>query len=170
MKWSKQLYSVLILSFIFVLSIHSTSSVFLENENLNDQVRTMDTIFIDEIFVQSSVNETTAYGPPMTIDVRWGWTGNLTFIYWDITKDEGIPGANVTCFLLGVSILDYFDLGNGTYLVEVNTTHLWTQPTRYYLFANFNKTGFEYQEIVTAITVFPVPTHLVVFSPEVNLY
>ncbi|MBY8999150.1 MAG: hypothetical protein KGD60_15660, partial [Candidatus Thorarchaeota archaeon] len=102
--------------------------------------------------------------------VCWGWTGNLTFIYWDITKDEGIPGANVTCHLWSSipQSPEFFDLGNGTYLVEVNTTYLWALPIRCYLIVSFDKTGFEDQEVGTSIMVFPVPTELVVFSPEVN--
>ncbi len=57
MKWSKQLYSVLILSLIFIMtSIHTTSSAFMENENSNDQVMIMDSILINTSFIPDVVH------------------------------------------------------------------------------------------------------------------
>ena len=56
---------------------------------------------------------------PTNLDVAWGWTGNLTFIF---TGDFGpIDGATVEYsgeILVGV----LYELPNGTYLVEVDTT------------------------------------------------
>ncbi len=126
----------------------------------------VDSILYHESFVQSSVNETMAYGPPIVIEAYWGWAGNISFLYWDVTESEGIPGANVTCHLWGTS-QNFFDLGNGTYLVEVNTTYLWSQQI-YYLVVSFDKTGFEDQVVVTPIFVHTVRTYLEVFASEVN--
>ncbi|MHA1965874.1 MAG: hypothetical protein ACXACG_14485 [Candidatus Thorarchaeota archaeon] len=167
MNWSKQLCSVLILSLIFIMtSIHSTSSVIKEYDNSSDQVMIMDSILDLKHFFQSSVNETTAYGPPVTLFLPWGWAGNISYTYWDVTEDKGIPGANVSCYVGGFS-LDFYDMDNGLYYVELNTTNLWADMS-YYLTVNFDKTGFENQVVVTPIFVHPVHTHLEVFSPEVN--
>ncbi|MFW9965289.1 MAG: hypothetical protein ACFFCX_17075 [Candidatus Sifarchaeia archaeon] len=167
MKWSKQLYSVLVISMILIVtSVNSTFSIITRFENSSDQEIIVNSTLDLENFVQSSVNETIAYGSPTVPYVYWGWVGNLSFTYWDATKDVGIPGANVSCYIDFMS-LDYFDLGNGTYLVEVNTTYLWLE-TWFYLFVSFDKTGFENQVVVTPIIVQGVHTNLVVFSPEVN--
>ena len=167
MKWSKQLCAVLILSLMFIMtSINSTSSVFMEYENPSRQVVILDPTLDFESFIQSAVNETTAYGPTVTQDTYWGWTGNLSFTYWDVTENEGIPGANVSSGIWPL-ITEIFDLGNGTYLVEVNTTYCWIESL-YNLFVEFDKSGFEHQFIYFNIRVLSIPTDLVVLAPIEN--
>ncbi len=148
-------------------SINSTSLVFMEYENPSEQVVRMEPTLDFENFLQSSVNETTAYGPPVTQNTYWGWTGNLSFTYWDVTENEGIPDANVSSGIWPLST-EVFDLANGTYLIEVNTTDCWGDYS-YNLFVEFDKSGFEKQFIIILIHVRSIETDLVVLAPAENL-
>lgn len=121
---------------------------------------------IPNIYTQSGINETAAYGPPYALTVFWGWTGNLTYTYWDLNEDKGISNANVTCRQSFICE-GIYDQGNGSYLVEVNTTHIWS-PEYLYLVVDFDKIGFENQAVVTPMIIRPAYTDLVVFSPEQN--
>lgn len=165
MKWKTTFCLVTIIGSILMLS--GTHSL------LCDSPSTVDAgaILRHEYESLSSVNETTAYvDPPHPLHVFWGWAGNVSFTYWDLTNDEGIPGANVTCTLWSSfpQSPEFFDMGNGTYLVKVNTTYLWEVPVRCVLVVSFDKTGFQDQEAGTWIWVDSARTELVVFSPEIN--
>jgi hypothetical protein len=116
--------------------------------------------------LQDEVNETIVYRLGNVFVFYWGWTGNLSFIYWDNSSDKGISNATVQCVLADLTP-DVFDLKNGTYLVEVNTTELYS-PFVSYLQLTFQKNGFETQISTVNIIVDPVPTDLVVDVPELN--
>ncbi|MFW9768449.1 MAG: hypothetical protein ACFFF9_08785 [Candidatus Thorarchaeota archaeon] len=166
MKWSKEICSVLILTLLLVMtSVYESISETNEFDDCTDQVIMRDTGF--ESYVQSSDNETIAWGPFFSIDVYWGWVGNLSFTYWDVLEEEGISGANVSC-RLGPFWLNYYDLNNGSYYVELDTTILWAQYYPYFLTVHFDKSGFNPANVVISVLVDPVHTHLEVFSPEVS--
>jgi len=145
-------------------SINSTSSVFMEYENPSRQVVRMESTLDFEI--QSSVNETTILTTAHHSDVYYGWVGNLTITYWDVNGSVGIPDANVSSGMWPL-LTEVFDLGNGTYFVEVNTTYCWSESL-YYLMVEFDKSGFENQFIMFLIHVRSIETDLVVFAPVEN--
>ncbi|MDH4213519.1 MAG: hypothetical protein OEV85_06330 [Candidatus Thorarchaeota archaeon] len=160
MMWRIRYCSAIFVCFTLILV--STHSIATETTNAEPSFGPNS---IPNIYTQSSVNETAAYGPPFVVFVNWGWTGNLTYTYWDLNGDKGIPNANVTC--LSFVCDGIYDLGNGSYLVKVNTTYSWA-PEYLYLIVAFDKTGFENQVVVTEMHLYPAPTNLVVVIPEEN--
>jgi len=115
-----------------------------------------------------SVNETTASGPDAIYHYIWGWVANLSFSYYELEGYVGIPGANVTCTLAELSPA-VFDLDNGTYLVEINTTMLEAEEhIPYALIVRFDKAGYENQVVTRDIFAYPIYTELTIIAPAVN--
>ncbi len=138
----------------------------MEYENPSRQVVILDPTSDFESFIQSADNETTILSTIHHMEVYYGWVGNYSITYWDVNGSVGIPDANVSSGIWPL-ITEIFDLGNGTYLVEVNTTYCWVESL-YNLFVEFDKSGFEHQFIFFNIRVLSIPTDLVVLAPIEN--
>ncbi|MHA2065641.1 MAG: hypothetical protein ACXABY_14795, partial [Candidatus Thorarchaeota archaeon] len=65
---------------------------------------------------------TEVQGPTLTTEVDWGWTGNISFTYYDTAFDRGIEDATVLYDYGEFTGLQAYDLGNGTYLMFIDTT------------------------------------------------
>ncbi|MHA2379032.1 MAG: LamG-like jellyroll fold domain-containing protein, partial [Candidatus Thorarchaeota archaeon] len=74
----------------------------------------------------------------------WGWKGNISFYFKDNYYVRGISGANATYSYGTVTTQQATDLGNGTYLVYVDTTLLSSRTTAYDVFVTFDM-GLEYE-------------------------
>jgi hypothetical protein len=80
---------------------------------------------------------------PLTIEsYDWGWVGNISFFYNDTWFNNGIGNATVLFDYGPFTNLPAFDLGNGTYLIEINTTYL-ESDTRQRIIVNFAKDNYE---------------------------
>jgi len=96
---------------------------------------------------------------PTNLDVAWGWTGNLTFVF---TGDFGpIDGATVEYsgeILVGV----LYELPNGTYLVEVDTTL--ASPGVFTVSMTFLKASHQEAPVGIQFIVSPAQTEISVHS------
>jgi hypothetical protein len=118
--------------------------------------------------LQSDVNETIVLKPP-NYDVYWGWKGNFTFTYWDVANDTGIENATVLCEIWSYP-LNVTELGNGTYMVELDTTSLPFYITSLnYLVLTFQKENYQTQVATVVIRVLPIPTAIFIQVPEFNI-
>ncbi len=158
--------SILVCSFLFIPAAYWTSSLTWRTENTCDPLISEDQFSKHELFVTSADNETTILPTVIHSNLYYGWVGNFSIIYWDVNASVGIPDANVSCVSVNL-MTNVFDLVNGTYLIEVNTTYCcvdcWV-----ILFIEFDKSGFERQSVAFAIRVLSVPTDLVVHTPPEN--
>ncbi|MFX0046032.1 MAG: hypothetical protein ACFE8Z_09305, partial [Candidatus Hermodarchaeota archaeon] len=73
----------------------------------------------------------------------WGWKGNISFYFNDTHYARGISGAHVPYSYGNVPTQNATDLGNGTYLVYIDTTLLFSRSTPWTVSAIFNM-GLEY--------------------------
>jgi hypothetical protein len=113
--------------------------------------------------IKSIQTETRPVPSPTT---SWGWVGNLSFTYWDISFNQSIINATVT-YTLGTLSGNAMDLNNGTYLVSVNTT-LMLADTSYPLIVTFQKENCITQIVQKVFVLNLVPTNLVLTVPDVN--
>ena len=97
----------------------------------------------------------------------WGWVGNISFTYNDTYFNTTVPSAELHVTWGSISERNYFDLGNGTYLVPINTTTL-TPGASWSVVVDFDKENYETGQGTTQIAVVNIPTELVVTSPEQN--
>jgi hypothetical protein len=86
--------------------------------------------------------ETEVWAPALTIEVDWGWTGNISFTYYDTSNDRGIVNASVRYDYGPYTGLSAYDLGNGTYLVLINTTYL-TSNAQHRIILDLQKQNYE---------------------------
>ena len=96
---------------------------------------------------------------PTNLDVAWGWTGNLTFVYNGTFGP--IDGASVEYtgeVLVGV----LYALQNGTYLVEVDTTL--ASPGLFTVTMVFQKENYQEAPVGIQFLVRPAETELFVES------
>ncbi len=98
---------------------------------------------------------------PDTRDFVWGWSGNLTFVYWDETFDRGVAGADVSIELAGLENI-VIDLENGTYLVYFDTSLLRASAAYFPLVVSFGKLNYVPQSATVNIRVLEVPTDVYV--------
>ncbi len=99
---------------------------------------------------------------PPTLDVSWGWSGNLSFVF-DAGRFGYVPNA------LAEYSWDIFegnatDLGNGTYLIFVNTTLV--SPGSYTLTISFIKENYQEGPASVTIIVREVRTEIVMDSVQ----
>ncbi|RDE15820.1 MAG: hypothetical protein C4K48_03290 [Candidatus Thorarchaeota archaeon] len=85
---------------------------------------------------------TEVIGPLTTESYAWGWIGNISFFYDDTWFHTGIDNASVTFEYGPFPSLSAYDLGNGTYLLEIDTTYL-ESDTRYRITVSFAKDNYE---------------------------
>ncbi len=107
----------------------------------------------------------TSYTLPETRDFYWGWSGNLTFEYWDETFDRGIGAADVTIELAGLENI-VIDLGNGTYLVYFDTSLILASNAYFPLVISFAKLNYVPQSATINIRILQVPTNIFVDAVE----
>ncbi|MHA2303727.1 MAG: hypothetical protein ACXACD_22555, partial [Candidatus Thorarchaeota archaeon] len=66
---------------------------------------------------------TSIVGPTEDIVLEWGWTGAITLDFLDDYNDRPVSGAEVT-YTYGNLDFNATDLGNGTYVLNIDTTLL----------------------------------------------
>ncbi|MHA2210237.1 MAG: hypothetical protein ACXABV_13820 [Candidatus Thorarchaeota archaeon] len=101
--------------------------------------------------------------PPIMESRIWGWKGNLSFFYNDTHYNRGIRDATVTYDYYTVQGLLGYDLGNGTYLIYIDTTILIpSENLRYPILVTFENEGGDYESrtIGVILVVKEVPTEI----------
>ena len=110
---------------------------------------------------------TVVYGPnPLTRP--WGWTGNLSFTYWDEVFDRPIVGANARYSWGPYTGVEAIDLGNGTYLVPVDTTVLLPE-IKWSITISFSKANYIESNGAVQLTLELIETEVQVYAPEQNI-
>ncbi len=104
--------------------------------------------------------------PTETLELIWGWTGNITLDYIDVYNGRYVPGATVT-YSYGNLDFNATDLGNGTYALFINTTLL-DSNIRERISTLFFIANYETQSRSFFIRVLERPTELIVGYPEQN--
>lgn len=99
--------------------------------------------------------------PLISPEVYWGWTGYISFLYNDTFFNEGIPGSSAEYSYGSFNGQTAMDLGNGTYLVFINTTYL-TPNTQHRIRIDFLKDNYEARSGGINIFVNLRPTELTV--------
>ncbi len=102
---------------------------------------------------------------PTPLTVVWGWTGNISFLFYDTYFDVGISGA-LAEYSWGPIKGNATDLGNGTYLVPVDTSILSTGD-RHSLQIAFSKENYQESNGGLQIAVQEIPTELFI-APQEN--
>ncbi len=111
--------------------------------------------------------ETEVIAPDTIEHYDWGWIGNISVYYNSTSFDFGINNATVT-YDYGDQIgLQAFDLGNGTYLIEINTIIL-NSDAKQRITVFFSKQNYEERTRGIDIIVDLRPTVLEVISEEYN--
>ncbi len=96
---------------------------------------------------------------PTNLDVAWGWTGNLTFVYNGTFGP--VDGASVE-YTGEVLVGQLYRLPNGTYLVEVDTTL--ASPGLFTVTMVFQKENYQEAPVGIQFLVRPAITNLFVES------
>jgi len=110
---------------------------------------------------------TEVIGPLTTESYDWGWVGNISFFYNDTSFNNGVDNATVTFDYGLFTNLPAYDLGNGTYLIEIDTTFL-QSDARHRIIVNLAKENYEERTTGINIIVDLRSTVLVVISEEQN--
>ncbi len=110
----------------------------------------------------------TSLTPPIVRDYYWGWTGYLNFTYWDESFDRGVDGADFTVELLGIEFTSALYVGDGEYLVFINTSLIPASTTYHTLSAIFSKPNHRDGTVSIQIRILEVPTELEVLVPVIN--
>ncbi len=121
----------------------------------------------DEVSLTLTIKKiTTAVIGPLTPEsYPWGWVGNISFFYNDTWFNAGVDNATVTFDYGPFNNIPAFDLGNGTYLVQIDTTYL-ESNARHRIIVNLAKENYEERTTGININVELRPTVLVVISDE----
>jgi hypothetical protein len=112
---------------------------------------------------------TTEVIEPPTESYYWGWVGNISLFYNNTWFNAGIRNATVTYDYGDFKNLPAFDLQNGTYLIEINTTYL-DSDARYRIIINFAKENYEERSSGVSINVDLRPTALSVIVKDERTY
>jgi len=108
---------------------------------------------------------TTQVDRPPSLEVYWGWKGNVSFTYLDLSFNDTIPEARAP-YSLSEFRGNATHIGVGEYLVPVDTSML--VPDTYQLSLTFTKENYQEATAVIRITVLEVPTEIVPAAPEKN--
>ncbi|UCE11587.1 MAG: hypothetical protein JSW61_06540, partial [Candidatus Thorarchaeota archaeon] len=103
---------------------------------------------------------------PIAETVYWGWAGNISFTYNDTYFNEGVSNASAT-FNWGNFSGPAIDLGNGTYVVMVDTAYL-TPGLRHPVTIFFDKDNYEVSSGGISLKVDEVATELQLITPAAN--
>ncbi|MHA2379907.1 MAG: COG1470 family protein [Candidatus Thorarchaeota archaeon] len=106
----------------------------------------------------------TSIESPYMDPVFWGWTGTVTFQYWDLVRNIGVDTAIVQLNWPGA--VSYSYVGNGTYSVFLNTSLV--DQNDHQVVVIFGKENFQSATGFFKLKVKEVPTETVVFAPELN--
>ena len=106
---------------------------------------------------------------PITVEsYDWGYVGNITFYYNDISHEGiGIGNATVSYDYGPFTNLPAYDLGNGMYYVEIDTTYL-ESDSRQRIIVHFEKDNYEERDQGINIFVSLRSTTLDIISDEQN--
>ncbi|MFW9835442.1 MAG: hypothetical protein ACFFEK_15685, partial [Candidatus Thorarchaeota archaeon] len=96
----------------------------------------------------------------------WGWSGNISLGFYDEYNERFVSGAVVT-FNYGNHYYNATDIGNGTYILFIDTTLL-DSNVRERISTSFNRPNFEEWTIGFYMRVEERPTELVVTYPDQN--
>ncbi|MFX1484476.1 MAG: hypothetical protein ACFFCP_14955, partial [Promethearchaeota archaeon] len=111
--------------------------------------------------------ETEVWAPSLTIEVDWGWAGNVSFTYYDTDFDRGISNASVLYDYGTFAGLIAYDLGNGTYLAFINTKNL-ESNAQHRIIVDLQKKNYEERTSGANLFVKVRSTELLVISEEYN--
>ncbi|MHA2382341.1 MAG: hypothetical protein ACXACT_07170 [Candidatus Thorarchaeota archaeon] len=112
---------------------------------------------------------TEVWAPTLTIEVDWGWVGNISFTYYDLSFLQGVSNATVLYDYATFTGLQAFDLGNGTYLVFINTTYL-TSNAQHRVILDLQKQNYEERTSGANLFVKVRSTELVVEVDDERTY
>jgi hypothetical protein len=112
---------------------------------------------------------TEVWGPTLTTEVDWGWTGNISFTYYDTAFDRGIVNASVLYDYGLFTGLQAYDLRNGTYLLFINTTYL-PSNAQHRILVDLQKANFEERTSGANLFVNLRSTELVVSVDDVRTW
>jgi hypothetical protein len=104
--------------------------------------------------------------PTETLELIWGWAGNITLDYIDAYNSRYVLGATVT-YSYGNLDFNATDLGNGTYALFIDTTIL-ESNIRERISTLFFIPNYESQSRSFFIQVLERPTELIVEYPDQN--
>ncbi|MHA2040550.1 MAG: LamG-like jellyroll fold domain-containing protein [Candidatus Thorarchaeota archaeon] len=96
-------------------------------------------------------------------EVIWGWTGYMSFTYFDTYHGVGIDADIATYQWAGGSGVAYH-FGNGTYGVPMNTSLV--RPTTYPITISFQKINYNDQQLTIVTSIAPVPAEIAVNLPD----
>ncbi|MFW9849577.1 MAG: hypothetical protein ACFFF4_10560 [Candidatus Thorarchaeota archaeon] len=103
-----------------------------------------------------------------SLTVYWGWSGNVTFTYYDEWFERGIDNSsglvNIITEFASSTIL--YDLHNGSYSIFFDTRNL--AISHYFLGISFDLENYVTASNGVDIFVEEVPTDLVLTTPELN--
>ncbi|MFO7835350.1 MAG: hypothetical protein R6V83_01755 [Candidatus Thorarchaeota archaeon] len=108
---------------------------------------------------------TTQADRPPSLEVYWGWKGNVSFTYVDLSFNDTIAQADAP-YALSEIRGTATAVGDGEYLVPVDTSLL--VPDTYQLSLTFTKENYQEATAVIRIAVLEVPTEIVPEAPEKN--
>ena len=104
--------------------------------------------------------------PTETLELVWGWVGNISLDYTDTYNHRFVIGATVT-YSYGNLDFNAIDLGNGTYTLFINTTIL-DSNIRERISTLFFLPNYETQSRSFFIRVLERPTDLIIVYPSQN--
>ncbi|MFX0054392.1 MAG: DUF2341 domain-containing protein [Candidatus Hermodarchaeota archaeon] len=105
-------------------------------------------------------------GSPETATHIWGWSGYVSFTYWDLIRNVGVNDAYAYIEWDGGEDQASY-LGNGSYSVFVNTSLV--RPGTHPIILNLWKENYESGTGVFNLVVLSVPTEIEVYADEVNM-
>ncbi|MFW9797266.1 MAG: hypothetical protein ACFFE2_09515 [Candidatus Thorarchaeota archaeon] len=105
-------------------------------------------------------------GPTELLNRVWGWQGNIALNFSDDYNDRNVAGATVT-FNYGNLDFNATDLGNGTYVLYIDTTIL-DSGSREKISTSFILANYEERSFSFYINVEERPTELIVSYPDQN--
>lgn len=102
---------------------------------------------------------------PPSLEVYWGWKGNVSFKYVDLSFNDTIRGAEAPYSLSEIRG-NASTTGTGEYYIPIDTSLL--VPDTYQLSLTFAKQNYQEATAVIRITVLEVPTEIIPSAPAKN--
>jgi hypothetical protein len=108
----------------------------------------------------------TSVASPEAATHIWGWSGYVSFTYWDLIRNVGVNDAYAYLEWEGGEDQASY-LGNGSYSIFVNTSLV--RPGTHPIILNLWKENHESATGVFNLIVLSVPTEIKVYADEVNI-
>ncbi|MFX1605684.1 MAG: hypothetical protein ACFFDD_07230, partial [Promethearchaeota archaeon] len=153
--------TLLVVSPFYVNQYYNTSPT--ADFSISVETSSVDIEYTQEIHDYSSI---LTENPISNQEFFWGWQGNLSFEYWNETLDQGIENATVQYWWAYTTGFAY-EIGNGTYAIPIDTGQVFPGGP-YPLTIYASKPGNEPVNELVYITVHPVPTEVLVYTPAQN--